>query len=310
MFNPIILTNILASTVRISTPLLLGALGELVAETAGVMNLGLEGTMLMAAFASFLVAYFSGSWVLGLVAAIAAGMAMSLVVAFLSITLKVNQIVTGMTLNILASGVTLFGYNVLVKQQSELPTIELLNVVPIPGLASIPFVGEVLFQQRALTYFALGMVPVIWVLLFRTRFGLQLRSVGENPRAVDMRGMNVDALQYAAVLFGGAMAGLAGAFITLGASTRFVPDMTAGRGWLAIVIVIAGSWQPWRTLWATLIFAFLDAFQLQLQGVGVQLPYQLLLALPYGLALVVLMSCRMKSPVPKWLGVPYIRGDR
>lgn len=307
MFSLAVLINIFSSTLRIATPLLLGAMGELVAETAGVMNLGLEGTFLMAAFTSFWVTYTTGSLALGLMVAITTGLLMSLIFGLLCITLKLDQIVTGMALNILVSGISLYGYNLLVQQSKDLPTIKLLPIVKLPFLSGLPILGEIFFSQRALTYGAFLLVPAVWFLLRRTHCGLQLRSAGENPRAVDLRGLNVAGLQYLAIAFGGLLAGLAGAFITLGSSTRFVPEITAGRGWLAIVIVIAGGWHPWRTLIATLLFAFLDAFQLQLQGIGTQLPYQFLLALPYLLALVVLVASRARSPMPKWLGVPYIR---
>src|SRR4030066_1724755 len=153
------------------------------------------------------------------------------------------------------------------------------------------------------------MVPVIAFILYRTHTGLAIRSLGENPRAVDMKGINVTRLQYLAVIFGGVMSGLAGSFITIGATVRFLPEISAGRGWLALVIVIAANWRAGRILLATLLFAFLDAFQLQLQGIGIQFPFQILLAAPYILAVVVLMSSRARSQAPKHLGMPYMRAE-
>jgi general nucleoside transport system permease protein len=151
------------------------------------------------------------------------------------------------------------------------------------------------------------MVPAIWFFLFKTKYGLLIRCLGENPRAVDMKGISVIRLQYLAVLFGGMLGGVAGSYLTIASVGMFVPDISAGRGWLAIVLVIAGNWNPWRILIAALLFAFLDAFQLQMQGLGVQLPYQLFLAMPYIFAILAMLGSRTKSRAPQALGVPYSR---
>ena len=306
-----IIINVLASTVRIATPLLLGALGELVTERSGVMNLGIEGTMLMSSFVAFLVAYQTNSIPLALGAAMLTGALMSLIMAFMASTLKVDQTVTGLSLNLLASGISLFWYRVAFKGTSteSIPTIQTMGTVKIPILGDIPYLGQVFFNQGLLTYLAFIMVPVIAFFLYRTYTGLAIRSLGENPRAVDMKGINVTRLQYLSVIFGGVMSGLAGSFITVGTLVRFLPEITAGRGWLALVIVIAGNWRAGRILLAALLFAFMDAFQLQLQGIGIQLPFQILLAAPYVLAIVVLMANRARSLAPKHLGYPYIREE-
>ena len=306
-----IIINILAATIRISTPLLLAALGELVTEKAGILNLGVEGTMLMGAFISFLVANQTESQWLGLLAAIITGGIISLIMAFMSSTLKVDQVVTGLSINLLGSGVSLFWYRSAFPDfslsEADLPTIAVMELVKIPFLSEIPYLGPILFSQRLLTYIALLAVPAVWFFLYHTKYGLQIRGLGENPRAVDMKGLNVTRLQYLAAVFGGMMAALGGSFLTLGSTIRFFPEITAGRGWLAIVIVIAGNWQPTRILIATLLFAFLDAFQLQVQGFGVQIPYQILLAMPYILAILVMMGGRLRSVAPRHLGIPYQR---
>jgi general nucleoside transport system permease protein len=233
---------------------------------------------------------------------------MALLMAFMAITLKVEQIVTGMALNLLGAGISLFWLRLMTTNAKvDYLIIEIFKPVQIPYLSSIPYVGEILFSQRWLTYFAFFMVPVVWFFLYRTKYGLQIRSVGENPKAVDTKGVNVARLQYLATIFGGMMAGLGGSFLTLASSPRFVPGMSGGRGWLAIVIVIAGNWLPWRITLAALVFAFLDAFQLHVQGVGVQIPYQILLALPYIFAIIAMMGSRARSESPSSLGVPYIR---
>jgi len=304
LFTAAIIINLFATMIRLATPLLIAAMGELVAERSGVMNMGVEGTMLMGALVAYAVTVKSQSLGLGLLAAALAGGAMALLLAFMAITLKVDQTVTGLSLNLLSSGLTLFVFRTMFDQGN---VNELFPLVPIPGLSKIPYLGEILFDQRLLTYFAFLCIPVIAFLLNRTRLGLALRSTGENPRAVDTRGLNVNALRYLAVIFGGIMAGIAGSFFTGGISSRFMPDLTAGRGWLAIIVVIAGNWQPGRMLIATLIFALLDAFQFTAQGIGTEIPFQLLLAMPYVLALIALMSSRVRSRMPGALGVPYTK---
>jgi general nucleoside transport system permease protein len=302
-----ILISVLAATVRIATPILLAAIGEMVAERSGVYNMGLEGTMLMSAFTAYLGAYHTGSLWLGVATAMVTGGLMSLVFAFIVITLKVEQIVTGLALNLLGSGLSIFWLRAAFANASQTPTIPFFGNVPVPLLSDIPFLGPILFDQKLLTYLAFLLIPVAWYFLFRTRYGLELRCAGENPKALDIKGINVSARQYAAVVFGGVMAGLGGAFLTVGSAARFVPEMTNGRGWLAIVIVIAGMWRPVPVLIATLVISFLDALQLQIQGIGVAIPYQLLLAMPYICAILVLAIRRSHSGAPAMLGIPYWR---
>lgn len=303
-----ILISILAATIRIACPLMIAAIGELVTERAGVMNLGVEGMMLMGAFVGFFVTHQTGSPVTGIIAAALAGMVFSLIMAVMAITLKLEQFVTGMALNLLAAGLTLFWYRSFQKLVgTSNPKIDLLTNVKIPFLSEIPWLGKIFFCHNPLTYLAFLMVPVIWFFLYRTKFGLELRCMGENPAAIDMKGLSVDARQYLAVMFGGLMAGLAGAFVSVASSVRFVPDMTAGRGWLAIVIVIAGNWRPKWIVVASMVFAFLDAFQMHVQAIGFKIPYQIFLALPYVIAIVALMISRTKSEAPAALGIPYRR---
>jgi simple sugar transport system permease protein len=273
------------------------------------MNMGVEGIMLTGAFISFLVANKTESLILAIGAALLAGAVMSLIMAFMASTLKVDQTVTGLGLNLLASGLTFYWYRVAYKGQelTTAPTAEIFKLVKIPFLSNIPWIGEILFSQFLLTYIAIFMVPLVWFFLYRTKYGLLIRCLGENPRAVDMKGVNVTRLQYLSVIFGGMMAALGGSFLTLASAGVFVPDISAGRGWLAIVVVIAGNWKPDRILLASLLFAFLDAFQLQIQGLGVKLPYQILLALPYIFAILAMLASRARSQAPQSLGVAYTR---
>src|SRR4030042_2865841 len=283
-----VITSILAATIRIVTPLLLAAMGELITERSGVMNLGMEGTMLMGAFAGFLVAHQSDSLLLATIASILTGGIMGLILGYMTISLKIDQTVTGLLLNLLASGLSLFAFRLLFKDD-KVVTIERIQPIRIAILSDIPILGEVLFSQNLITYLAIISVPLVFYFLYRTRIGLIIRSTGENPKAVDSWGLSVIGTRYLSVVAGAMMAGLGGAFLTLGLFDRFVPDITAGRGWLAIIIVIAGNWHPYRMLIAALVFSFLNAFQYQLQGTGIKGPYQLIVAIPYVLALLTLV---------------------
>lgn len=306
-FQASILISVAAATIRIATPLLLAALGELVAERSGVYNMGLEGMMLMGAFTGYLAAFESGSLWVGVAAAGLTGAMMALIFAILVITLKVEQIVTGLAINLLGAGLSTYWLRSAFAGDGQTPTIPFFANVPIPFLSDIPVLGPILFDQKLLTYLAFLLVPVVWFFLFRTRYGLIVRCAGDNPKALDVKGVQVAPIQYAAVVFGGLMAGLGGAFLSVGSAARFVPDMTNGRGWLAIIIVIAGLWRPYSILAATLVFSFLDALQLQIQGVGIAIPYQLMLMMPYVAAIVALMIRRSRANAPAMLGVPYSR---
>lgn len=304
-----IIVSILSSMIRIATPILFAAIGELIAEHSGVMNMGLEGTMLSAAFIGFMVTEKTGSLLLGIFFASLAGGFMSLILAVMTITLGVDQIITGLALNILASGGTLFWFRLEYAQTvlENTPLIDFLKPINIPIFSEIPYIGKILFAHTYLTYLCFLFVPIVWFFLYKTSYGLKIRSLGENPKAADMTGTSVNRNRYIAVIIGGLMAGLGGAFVSVGSVERFFPDMTAGKGWLAIVIVIAGNWMPTRILMATLIFAFLDAFQLQVQSIGVHIPYQILLALPYIVAIIALISGRARSNAPGSLGTAYHR---
>lgn len=292
-FTSAVIIGILLATLRIATPLLLAALGELVCESSGILNLSLEGTMTMGAFAGFYVANETGSLFLGLVAAGLGGAFLSLIMALMTVTAKVNQVVAGLALNILGIGLAFFWYRSVYEAGGsiDIPTVETL---------SVPW----------LTYFAFFMVPVVWIFLYRTKYGLELRSIGHNPEACDMRGVGIISRQYAAVLFGGVMAGLAGSFLSLGSTGLFFPDIISGRGWIALAIVIFGNWRATWVLVGSLLFGFLEATQLSLQASDVDLPYQLLLALPFILTIVALVFNRSRSNVPLSLTIPYHRGER
>jgi simple sugar transport system permease protein len=287
LFAQAVLVSLLAAAIQNATPILLAGLGETVCELAGVYNMGLEGTMSIGAFSAFLATYFSGSPWVGALAGAAGGMAATSIIVGLSIFLKVEQIVCGMAVNLLAAGLTAFLYKVIFTSSTP-PAIAIMGPAPIPLLSDIPWIGPILFEQRALTYLALLLVPAAGWLLYRSRPGLELRSIGENPLVLEARGLSVKGRQAVAVLICGGLGGLGGAFLTAGSAVRFVPEMVNGRGWLAIIAVVAGAWRPGGVLVATLGFALLDSLQLHVQGVGIKLPYQILLAAPYVASLVLL----------------------
>jgi simple sugar transport system permease protein len=279
-------------------------------EHSGILNLGIEGTMIMGAFFGFFGMYNTNSQLLGIGMAMLAGMFMGLILVFLASSLKVNQAVAGISLNLFASGLTFYLYrlSVLTDVSEALPTIQILDFFKIPLLSKIPIIGEVLFNHQILTYVVYLLVPVIWFFLYKTKYGLILRGIGENPRAIDMKGIHITRIQYLSVIFGGMMAALGGAYLTMASSGLFLSGMTGGRGWLALVIVIAGNWKPDRIVIAALIFGFLEALQTQLQAIGVSFPYQILLGLPYAVAILMLITTsRLRAEPPQSLGIPYER---
>lgn len=305
-FQAAVIVNILAATIRISTPLLLSAMGELVAERSGVMNLGVEGMMIFGTFTVWLVVFSGGTTLQAIGAVVVVGAFLGWLIGWLVIYLRIDQTVTGLSINLLASGLSIYMYRAF-NIAGKTVSVELLPNLSIPYLAKIPYLGEIFFQQSAYTYLAFLSVPVIAWVLRRTKIGLAIRSSGENPGAVDTRGISVYRIRMLSTTFGGIMAGLGGAFLMTVISSRFLPDMTAGRGWLAIIVVIAGNWKPVRMIIATLIFAFLGALQVTLTTFNIAIPYEFLLILPYVLALVALMLSRARSASPAKLAVPYSR---
>ncbi len=304
-----LIISILATAVRMGTILLLAAIGELVVERSGVLNLSVEGMMLSGAFGGFMGAYYTNSLWLGVLSAILAGLLVSALFGLLAVVLQIDQTVSGLTVNIFAAGLTFYLYRALFPNvgATSIPAIKPFSQFQIPFLSDIPIIGKILFSQYALSYLAFILMLLVAFYLYRTKSGLILRTLGENPRAVDMKGINVMRYRFLAVLFGGMMAGLAGSFITLASVGIFVADITSGRGWLAIAIVIFGDWKPVKILWASLFFGFIDALQMQLQALGVQLPFQLFLAMPYILTTLAVFLARKRSGAPLALGVHYVR---
>lgn len=312
IFTQAFIIGVLATAIRIATPLIFGAIGELVAESAGILNLSVEGTMTIGALAGFAVAGGTDSLWLGIAGAMFAGGLMGMLMAFMSATVKVDQIVAGLALNLFGAGLSFFLFRTIFADtaSAEIPSVGVFTVPHFPYLSDIPWIGEILFTQQWLTYFAFLSIPLVWLFLNKTRYGLELRSVGHNPSACDMRGISVQQKQYMATIFGGMMAGLGGGFLTLSSSGLWFPELVSGRGWIALAIVIFGNWRATWILFGAVFFGFLDGLQLSLQAVGVELPYQLLLALPFVLTIVALVVNRARSNVPLSLAIPYHRGER
>ncbi|MEM7341719.1 MAG: ABC transporter permease [Actinomycetota bacterium] len=303
--------SVMVGAVRIATPLLLAAIGEMVTERSGILNLGIEGTLTFAAFISFVTVDRTDSLVLGVLFGALAGVLVSLVMAVLTVTFKVEQVVAGLALNLLGVGFSFYLLRAVFDDGgTDVPSVQSWNVVEIPGLSAIPWFGDVLFSQHWLTYVAFVAIPLTWLALNRTGFGLELRSVGDNPAAADLRGVNINRIQYLALAFGGLMAGLAGTFLSIFATGLFFPTIAAGRGWIALAIVIFGNWRLGRILVGAVFFGYLEAYQLTIQGQGTDVPQQLLLALPFVLTIVALVINRSRSNAPIHLGVPYLRGVR
>ena len=299
--NAVVTTAVLASTIRQSTPLILGALCGLIGERSGVVNIGIEGQMLMAAFVAFLANVYLGNlWLATLIGALT-GAAMGLLLAFMAVTLRMDQIIGGTVINILAIGVTGYFYVAGLTTQGKFQPIIL------GPLADIPLLGPIFFRNGPITYLAIILVFVMHYVLFYTRWGLRTRAVGEHPSAADTVGVNVYKMRYINVILGGALAGLAGAFLTLEGVGTFERLMTNGRGFLALAIMIFGKWTPLGSWGAALLFGFTYAMQTQLQFWGVNLPPQFIGSLPYILTILVLAGFVGRSRAPAASGKPYVK---
>jgi simple sugar transport system permease protein len=297
----------LSSMVAMATPILLAALGELFVEQSGVLNIGIEGAMLAAAFFGLAATYFSGSLVAGLIAAVAAAIAINALLAMLAVYLAVNQVVAGTAMDILALGLTGVFYRRMFGITGRAFTIRPIQPVPLGPLARIPIIGPVLFEQNALVYAAFGLVPIVGFIIKRTRYGLWLRAAGERPEAADALGLNVYRLRLEALLIAGALTGLAGAYLTLAYTNTFVEGISAGRGFVALAVVIVGRWNAYGIAAASVLFGAATGLQFELQAAGAALPYQLFLALPYALTLLVLALAGGQAQAPSALGERYVR---
>ncbi len=309
------------SAIRLATPLLLACLAGLFSERSGIFDIGLEGKMLGAAFAAGAAAGVTGSAWLGLLVAIMVSVLLALIHGFASITQRGNQIVSGVAINFLAAGLTALLGQAWFHQGGRTPQLlgdARFKSLTLPGadaLAGVPVLGpvysELISGHNLLVYVAAAAVPLTWWVVYRTRFGLRLRAVGENPAAVDTAGISVTWLRYRAVIICGVLCGLAGSYLSIAQSAGFIVNMTAGKGFIALAALIFSKWRPWQALGACFLFGLLDAIAIRLQGVIVpgigEVPVQLMQALPYILTVVLLAGFIGRAIPPRAGGVPYVK---
>jgi len=302
----------LAALVRIATPLTLATLGETLSERSGVLNLGIEGIMLMGAMAGFSIAYFSGSLWLGVAAAMATGMTLAALLALLTVSFGLSQHVSGIGVTLLSTGLAFFIYRLVFGQPSQPPSVPAFQTLPIPGLANLPVIGPSVFNQYVLVYLAMALVPIMAFVLGHTPWGLSVRMVGENPDAADSAGISVAARRWQAVVIGGGLMGAAGAFLSLAQFNAFTFGVVNGRGWVAIALVVFGQWRPWRCLGGAMLFAFIDALQLRLQAstFGQHAPYEAFLILPFVMTIVAMALVSRNAVAPAALLKPFRKEER
>lgn len=319
MYENLIL--ILDATLRMSAPLILAAFAGMFSERSGIVNIALEGKMLSAAFAAAATASATGSVWLGLLAAIATAITVSMIHGFACITHRGDQIVSGVAINMLAAGLTVtlgrfwFGLG---GQTPALTATERFSSITLPGadaVANVPVIGllysELISGHNILVYLALAIVPFCWWVIFKTRFGLRLRAAGENPHAVDTAGISVAWLRYRALICAGILTGIAGAYLSTAHSAGFVPNMSAGKGYIALAALIFGKWKPLPVLLGCLLFGFLDAVAIRIQGTSFpivgEIPVQLIEVLPYVITVLLLAGFIGRAVGPKSVGIPYIK---
>jgi simple sugar transport system permease protein len=313
-----LIASILAVTIRAGTSLVYATIGEIYTERSGVLNLGLEGTMLMGALSAFAAAYHTGSVWAGVAAAMIVGALMSLIHAVLTVSLRADQVVSGLALTIFGTGLSSFLGQRLGPEGKPLvglvgPRFERLD---LPVLSDIPILGRALFQQDLLVYIMILTVPLFSFWLYKTRPGLHLRAVGESPQTADAKGINVYGIRYVYTMIGGMLVGLGGAHLSLSYTPGWTENLTGGRGWIAIALVIFATWDPSRAVLGALVFGGINAIQFRMQAAGTTIPAAFLGMLPYVFTIVVLVlitgleSLRKRGGPPAALGLPYVRGER
>ena len=310
IFEISFITGLLGATMRMATPIIFATLGEIITERAGVLNLGIEGTMLMGAMTGFLVTMSTGSLWFGVLMAAIVGMLLALLMAFLAVYLGLSQHVSGLGITLFGTGLAMFIYRLHFGSPTVPPTVHPFKEVAIPLLSKIPILGEGIFVQYSLTYLSWIMIPVVAILLYKTNIGLKIRVVGENPFAADTVGVNVNLTRTLSLVAGGAFMGVCGAFLTLAHQNMFLIDVVGGRGWVSIAMVIFGNWDPLKGALGALLFGFLDGFQLRLQALGFHIPFHLFLMIPYLLTIIALISVSRRAVIPAGLLKPYRREEK
>lgn len=311
VFDAVTVGLFLASAVRLSAPLMLASLGELVSERAGVLNIGLEGIMLLAAFGAVLGLQMSDTPIVGVLAGAAWGMAAAAALAVTVALLRADQIVVGIGFNILALGMTSLLRELVLNPAYQVPSLRSIASYRLPYLSDIPVIGRALFSQSPILYAGIVVAIVLWLVIRYSRLGLILRAVGEGAPAADAAGLSVTSVRFGAMLFTGLLGGIAGAYLTLVASGGiFVDNITAGRGYLAVAVVIFGRWNPLLVLVASVLFGCADALQYQGQAIGLSISPPLLLMSPFLLALVAWVLLGKSNAGPSEIGIPFLRGQK
>ena len=308
--NTSVITALLTSTLRQGVPILFPAVGESVAERAGVMNIGLEGNMLIGAFATLMAYQFTSSLFLAILIGGLVGGLSAVIIAYVGVSRNQSQAVVGFMFNIFSAGLTSFLYRVLYASKGIRPKVPLLESLEIPLLSKIPVVGESIFSMDILAYLSIVISLLCGFVLYRTKLGLQLRSLGENPRAAQSYGINVICCRWGVILFSGFLAGLGGAYLVCGITGSFAADISAGRGFLAIAVCLLCGWHPVYSMLGSFGYGFINALQLHLQAKGVGVPYQLMLALPYIVAILSLLLAGRNKRGPKTVGAVFEKEGR
>lgn len=307
LFSAAFINALLIATIRMATPLLFASLGELYSERAGLVNIGLDGIMTIGALFGFLGTYITGQPALGALFGIFAGIIINLIYGFTTVTIRANQTVNGMALNILAPALATFIYRSYFGIKANLDKVPLMSNLKIPILGDLPFIGKILFNHNILVYLAFLSVAISVIFFNKTKAGLNYKAVGEYPKAAESLGINVTLQKYIACILCGGLTGLGGAYLTTAYISSYSDGLIAGRGFIALSAVIFGRWKPSGVLIATLIFGFADALQLRLQILDSSIPYQILAMLPYLITLVTLIIFGSKNAGPKANGKPYYR---
>lgn len=306
LLTPVVILGIIASGIRLATPYLFAGIGETFGQLSGVLNLGVEGIMLLAAFAAFYVTIQTGSLFLGLLVAMLVGALLGLLMAFISVTLKAEQGISGIGLYVFGLGMSDLLFN------STLKTIQTINGIPplyIPGLSDLPVLGSTLFSQNILTYLAFALVPIAWFIINKTTLGMQIVAVGQNPAAADALGINVTRIRYLTVTVGGVLSGLAGASLSIALLNVFQQNLTSGIGFIAVALVYFGAWRPVGVMLGSLLFSMVNSLQLWVQTLGIQIPSDVAVMMPYVLTILALaLATKRAINKPAALTKPFTRG--
>ncbi len=305
IFSATVIIGILTSGIRLATPYLYAAIGETFGQRSGVLNLGVEGQMLMGAFAAFYVTWVTGNLWLGMLAAIVAGFLMGLAMAFVSINLQAQQGISGIGFYLFGLGMSELLFHTLM---GTVETVSGFPKIHIPLLSDIPALGDIFFSQNILVYGAFALVPISWFVLNKTTLGLKIRAVGENPQAADSLGVSVKRVRYFTVILGGVLSGIAGASLSIGLLNVFQQNMTSGLGFIAVALVYFGGWRPWGVMLGALLFSMVNSLQLWVQVLGIPIPSDFAVMMPYVLTILALVVTVQRVRGPSALTKPFDRG--